>query len=140
MAETEKLEAAVAELIQLYSIVAPPIPIERMLQTPYPDMWEEVDVNDLSANFLNISTPYAPRMSLARFLARMIAKSPWGYSRDLGAMEGDEKIVHRFARIIAMPRDMVMEIQPESRTPELISLHFEVPEDDARLRLEDLGI
>ncbi len=31
-----------------------------------------------------------------------------------------------------------MEIDAKSRTPEIISLHFEVPEEDARLRVQEL--
>ncbi len=140
MADTQKLEAVVRELIQLYTVTAPPIPIERMLQHPHPDMWDDVDVGDLTGNFLNISTPFSPRMSLARFLARHIAKSPWGKQRGLAALDGDEESIHRFARVIIMPLDMVLEINAASRTPQLISLHFEVPEDDARLRLKELGV
>ncbi len=77
-------------------------------------------------------------MSLARFLARHIAKSSWGQQRGLDGIDDDDPIIHRFARVIAMPGEMVMEINAESRTPELISLHFEVPEDDAKLRLDEL--
>ena len=78
-------------------------------------------------------------MSLARFLARHIAKSAWGAQRGLGGLSGDEEAIHRFARVITMPGDLVMEISEESRTPQLISLHFEVPEEDARLRLQELA-
>ncbi len=134
----DKLEGIVKELIDLYSITAPPIPIERMLQHPHPEMWDEVDVSQLSSTFLNTKVPYSPRMSLARFLAREIAGSSWGRKRGLEGIGGDDPVIHRFARVIAMPGEMVMEINPESRTPQLISLHFEVPEDDAKLRLDDL--
>jgi hypothetical protein len=138
MADMQALESIGRELIQLYDIVAPPIPIERMLQHPHPDMWEEVDMNDFSSTFLNVSTPYSPRMSLSRVLARQIAKSPWGEQR--GMDEDDERIIHSLARVIIMPANLIMEINEASRTPQLISLHFEVPEEDARLRLEELGV
>lgn len=138
--EMDTFEAVVRELIQLYNISAPPIPIERMLQHPHPDMWDEVDVGQLSSTFLNTKVRYSPRMSLARFLAREIAGSSWGQKRQLGSIEGNDPAIHRFARAIAMPEEMVLEINPESRTPQLISLHFEVPEEDARLRLEDLKV
>jgi hypothetical protein len=134
----DNLESIVKELMELYSISAPPIPIERMLQQPHPDMWDEVDVSNLSSTFLNIKVPYSPRMSLARFLAREIAGSSWGHKRGLAGISDDDPIIHRLARAIAMPSEMVMEINPESRTPQLISLHFEIPEDDAKLRLDDL--
>lgn len=138
MADTKALESIGRELIQLYAVVAPPIPIERMLQHPHPDMWDEVDMNDFSSTFLNISTPYSPRMSLARVLARQIAKSHWGEQR--GVEDDDERIIHQLARVIIMPADLITEISEASRTPQLISLHFEVPEEDARLRLEELSV
>lgn len=140
MTDMKDLESVGRELIHLYSVSAPPIPIERMLQHPHPDMWDDVDMNDFSSTFLKVSTPYSPRMSLARFLARQIAKSPWGQQRGLDGMDEDEQVIHSLARVITMPRDLVMEINAESRTPQLISLHFEVPEDDARLRLEELRV
>ena len=139
MADTQKLEQVVRELIELYGVSAPPIPIERMLQHPHPDMWNEVDMDDFSSSFINVKTPFSPRISLARFLARQIAKSDWGVQRGLEGLDGDEESIHRFARIIAMPVDLVMELNAESRTPQLISLHFEVPEEDARLRLQDIA-
>ena len=139
MADIQQLEAVVKELVELYNISAPPIPIEQMLQKPRQDMWSEVDMNYVTARFLNISTPFSPRMSLARFLARHIATSPWGEERGLRELGGDEDMIDLFARVITMPGDLVMEIAAKSRTPELISLHFEVPEDDARLRLKELA-
>jgi hypothetical protein len=134
----QNLESVVQELLELYTVSAPPIPIERMLQHPHPDMWEDVDLNEFSSTFLSVSTPFAPRMSLARFLARHIAKSPWGRKRGLDGIDENEQIIHSFARVLVMPGEFVMEITETSRTPQIISLHFEVPEDDALLRLQDL--
>ncbi len=139
MADIQKLEQVVRELIELYGVSAPPIPIERMLQHPHPDMWIDVDMDDFSSSFLNVKTPFSPRISLARFLARQIAKSDWGAKRGLKEMDGDDDAIYRFARIIVMPVDLVMELNAVSRTPQLVSLHFEVPEEDARLRLQDLA-
>lgn len=138
MADMQALESISRELVQLYGIVAPPIPVERMLQSPHPGMWDEVDMNNFSSTFLNISTPFSPRMSLARVLARQIAESKWGRQRGLD--ENDERMIHVLARVIIMPADFVLEINEASRTPNLIGLHFEVPEEDARLRLEELGL
>ncbi len=38
-----------------------------------------------------------------------------------------------------MPKPMLDRLSPASRTPIAISMRFEVPEEDARLRLLDLG-
>lgn len=139
MSDLHKLDLVVKELLTLYSISAPPIPIESMLQHPHPNMWNEVDLKDLSSSFLNISTPFSPRISLARFLAKTIAKSPWGEERGLPEIVHDDQSIYRFARAIIMPAEMVLEINDDARTADLISLHFEVPLDDARLRLEELA-
>jgi hypothetical protein len=44
-----------------------------------------------------------------------------------------------FARVIMMPRPMIEALPAVNRTPITVSMRFEVPEDDARLRLEELG-
>ncbi len=139
MADTQTMEAAVRELLQLYAVDTPPIPLERILQHPHPDMWDDVDMNEFSGSFLNTSTPYSPRISLARFLARHIGKSQWGHKRGLGELDENEPLIHSFGRMIVMPADLINEIGAESRTPQLISLHFEVPEDEAQLRLQELA-
>jgi hypothetical protein len=139
MADIQKLEQVVRELIELYGVTNPPIPIEQMLQHPHPDMWNDVDMDDFSSTFLNVKTPFSPRISLARFLARQIAKSDWGMMRGVDELDGDDEGIYRFARMIAMPVDLVMEISAASRTPQLIGLHFEVPEEDARLRLQEIA-
>jgi len=139
VADLQKLESAVRELLTLYNVSAPPIPIEQMLQHPRPDMWNDVDLEFFSSTFLNVSTQYSPRMSVARFLARHIASSKWGEKRGLDALANDDTLIHTFARSIIMPADMMLEIGETSRTPEMISLHFEVPEEDARLRLAELA-
>ena len=138
MGDAQILESVVRELLQLYDIAAPPIPIERMLQHPLDDMWDDIDMNFVTSTFMKISTPFSPRMSLARFLARHIAKSPWGEKRGLDGLDDDQSI-HQFARVIVMPADLVLELSAASQTPQIISLHFEVPEEDAELRLQELA-
>jgi hypothetical protein len=38
-----------------------------------------------------------------------------------------------------MPEDMVKALSPGARTPITMSMHFEVPEDDARQRLKEVA-
>lgn len=138
MAELHPLEHVTQELMTLFNISMPPIPVESMLQHPKPDMWEEVDISQLSGTFLRITDRYSPRMSIARLLARHIINSPWGSAHGLRELVRDEDTLHRFARMLMMPASMIMELGSSARTPMLISLHFEVPEEEARLRLDDL--
>jgi hypothetical protein len=132
------LEHIANELVETFNITIPPIPIESMLQHPKPDMWEDLDISQLSGSFLRVTEHYSPRMSLARLLVRQLMMSKWGQARNLAANLTDEISLHRFARMIVMPAPMVLELNAAARTPSLLSAHFEVPEEDARLRLEEL--
>lgn len=138
MDDMKRLEAIATELIETFEINAPPVPIESMLQYPKPDMWREVDINQLSGSFINVKEHYSPRMSLARLLARHVVTSPWGSKRGLAKLRHDDTLIRAFARMLIMPIGMVKALSSGARTPTAMSMHFEVPEEDARLRLEEL--
>ncbi len=143
MTETSQLEAIAGELIETFQIDNPPIPIEIMLQRPKPDMWDEVDITELSVGFLKTGGHFSPRMSLARLLARHIVQSDWGKGRNLydifNKSENSEELIRAFARMLIMPLGMVKALSVGARTPVTMSMHFEVPEEDARLRLKELA-
>jgi len=133
------LERAVNDLLAAFEVNAPPIPVEVMLQRPKPDMWQRVNLSELSAAFVNVRERYSPRMSIARLLVRYVCRSEWGAVRQLAQFQGDEQAVRIFARTLLMPRSL-LEILPESnRNPVTVSYRFEVPEDEARVRLIELG-
>lgn len=138
--ELRKLEACVAELMTAFEITVPPVPIETMLQNPMPNMWEQVDATQLSGTFLSMKTQYSPRMSLARLLARHVAVSSWGKERNLSYILKDEELLRIFARMMLMPANMVMILTSGARNPTTMSMHFEVPEEDARFRLQELAL
>ena len=138
----EKLEAIASELIRTFEIQDPPIPIEIMLQRPKEGMWDEVDITQLSVSFLKTGGPYSPRMSLTRLLARHIVRSEWGADRGLEEVlkhPQKEEVIQAFARMLIMPLEMIKKLSIGARTPITMSMHFEVPEDDARLRLEEVA-
>ncbi|MBA3872411.1 MAG: hypothetical protein H0X30_25005 [Anaerolineae bacterium] len=141
MVDFDQLEKIASELIHTFEIEDPPVPIEIMLQRPKPDMWEEVNIADLSVGFLKTGGHYSPRMSLTRLLVRHIIKSDWGDSRGLPAImkqgKADE-VVNAFGRMLIMPQEMVKALSEGARTPITMSMHFEVPEEDAVLRLKEV--
>lgn len=139
MADLPPLEIVASEVIETFDIKAPPVPIESMLQHPKPGMWEEVDITRLSGGFLSIKDPYSPRMSLTRLLARHIIQSQWGQTRKMQDIVTSDTDVHTFARMLIMPLAMVRALSNSARNPTTMSLHFEVPEDDARQRLIELS-
>ncbi len=141
MTDMIQLETIAGELIKTFEIQNPPIPIEIMLQRPKPDMWDEVDITELSVGFLKTGGHFSPRMSLARLLARHIVQSDWGHRRglqDILKQDKNEELLRAFARMLIMPAEMVKSLSAGARTPITMSMHFEVPEDDARLRLKEL--
>lgn len=141
MTELEQLEKIASELIKTFAIDGAPVPIEIMLQRPKPDMWDEVDITELSVGFLKTGGHFSPRMSLARLLARHIAQSEWGKNRGIRELlrnDKNEDMLRAFARMLIMPAAMVTALSASGRTPMTMSLHFEVPEEDARLRLSEL--
>jgi hypothetical protein len=135
----KRLEAITNEVMDAFDVHAPPVPVETMLQQPPESMWETVDVNQLSGTFLSIKDRFSPRMSLARLLARHIAKSAWGQARGVPELIGqDEDTIRAFARMLVMPEEMVSSMTSSARNPTVMSLEFEVPEDDARQRLAEM--
>jgi hypothetical protein len=138
-ADLSRLEAAAAELIAAFDVSLPPVPVESMLQHPKAGMWDQVDITQLSGTFLSVRDQYSPRMSLARLLARHVVVSPWGTARNLQGMLKDDSLLRTFARMLVMPRSMVDTLSSGARNPTTMSMHFEVPEDDARQRLHELA-
>jgi len=138
VSDMNPLESIATEVIETFDIKAPPIPIESMLQHPRPDMWQEVDIARLSGGFLSVKEIYSPRMSLARLLARHIATSEWGKTHNLRELLKEEEQIYAFARMLIMPMGMVKALSSGARVPMTMSFHFEVPEEDARLRLSEL--
>ena len=138
MVAMREFEAVAMELITAFDIKSPPIPIESMLQHPQEGMWQEVDLRNLSISFLSVRETYSPRMSLCRLLARHVITSEWGHNRGTDQIHTEEDI-HRFARMLIMPLEMVQALSSGARNPTTMSLHFEVPEEDARLRLEEIA-
>ncbi|MAS34650.1 MAG: hypothetical protein CL610_11630 [Anaerolineaceae bacterium] len=139
MAELPPLETIVCEVIRTFEIQAPPVPVESMLQHPLPGMWSEVDIGKLSIGFLKVKSPYSPRMSLTRLLARHIIESDWGHARQLHVLATTDADIHACARMLVMPYTMISALSPATRTASAISSHFEVPVEDAELRLTELA-
>ncbi len=137
--QLDLIESAVADLMLAFDVSNPPVPVEIMLQRPKVGMWKEINLSELSTAFINIKQRYSPRMSVSRLLARNVCRSEWGISRKVTAVCNTDETLRALARAILMPRSMIEALAPSSRTPIAISMRFEVPEDDARLRLEELG-
>lgn len=138
MSDIEILEKSAQEIIEMFEVFAPPVPVESMLQNPPQGAWSKVDPTQLSGGFLNIKEKFSPRMSLARLLVRHVAGSEWGRERGLFQILQKPDMIQCFARMVIMPREMILSMIPRDRNPLTIATQFEVPESDADLRLNDL--
>jgi hypothetical protein len=133
------IESAVNDLLSAFDVTAPPVPVEVMLQRPKAGMWKEVNLSELSAAFINIRQRYSPRMSIARLLVRYICRSEWGQARHLDSLLGNDAAIRAFARALLVPRTLLLSGTTAHRDPAVLSVRYEIPEDDVRLRLVDLG-
>jgi hypothetical protein len=137
--ELKQLDAIASELIKIYGIEKPPIPIEAILQNPKEGMWEEVNVSQLTGSFLSLKDRFSPRMSLARLLARHLLMSEWGEERHIvDLINRDDERMRAFARMLVMPQELIQALSAGMRNPVAISLQFEVPEEEAEARLSEL--
>ena len=133
------IETAIVDLMTAFDVTEPPVPVEIMLQRPKAGMWKEINLSELSTAFINIKQRYSPRMSVARLLARSAVRSEWGERYKLTSVGSTDDGLRALARAILMPQHMLDRLNPASRTPIAISMRFEVPEEDAKQRLQDLG-
>jgi len=133
------IESAINDLMVAFDVTEPPVPVEIMLQRPRPGMWKEVNLAELSTAFINVKQRYSPRMSVARLLARCAVRCDWGEVRKLPAVASTDEGLRALARAILMPRSMLDRLPAANRSPITISMRFEVPEEDAQQRLQDLG-
>nr|PZN52373.1 MAG: hypothetical protein DIU68_14700 [Chloroflexota bacterium] len=125
--DQQRLEQITEDLVQLYEVHGPPVPIESMLQRPPHEMWEELDINNLSGSFISIGDRYAPRMSLARLFARQIASSEWGSKQALSSLVHDEEAIHAFARMLVMPASLIRSLSEGARRRDTNKRLFNVP-------------
>lgn len=132
-------ETAVNDLLVAFDVTTPPVPVEIMLQRPKAGMWKQINLSELSVAFINVKQVHSPRMSIARLLVRYICRSDWGDKHHIAPLITDDGMLKAFARSLLMPRSMLDGMLDSQRVPMTISARFEVPEEDARLRLIDLG-
>jgi hypothetical protein len=134
----QKIEPVVDEILAAFDVDRPPVPVELMLQRPRENTWPEIDLSEMSVTFLSLHDRYAPRMSAVRLLARNIARSEWGQQRGLTTLLIDTHTLNVFARALLVPKSLLDKFDKEVHEKTAISFRFELPEDDAQARLEDM--
>jgi len=134
------IEKAVTALLSAFDVPTPPVPVEIMLQRPKAGMWKEINLSELSTTFINVKQRHSPRMSVARLVARYACASDWGTQNKVQSLVASDEAIRAFARAILMPRRMLEAMPVSSRIPSVIGMRFEVPDEDARQRLLDLGL
>ena len=135
----EQMEIAAQEIMDVFDVDQPPVPVELMLERPREGLWTRADLAELTSSFLVMTDRYSPRMSVARLLARHIARSDWGVKHGLAPVFHSKNLINTFARVLMMPRKMVTDALESGQSEIALINRFEVPENDYMIRMEDLG-
>ncbi len=135
-----RINRLVNALLERYQVAGPPVPIERMLQQPFDDLWEP-HPSQISFILGHGLYRYAPRLAEARLLYRMLSESmtarqagldvPWPVPR---------RAIKYFSRCLLMPEDWIRALPSSDRTPDALGEHFQVTSYDALIRLAELGL
>lgn len=133
-------ERTVNELMALYHVQTPPVPLEAILQQPQPGMWTRIDLSVVAGPMLEAHDIYSTRLALAQLLAHLICTSPWGSQRSLNVLAQDETALHQLTRILLMPRDLLYTLPTSTLRPAAMRALFEVPQVEARRRLVEVGV
>lgn len=135
----ELMEIAAQDIMEAFDVDQPPVPVELMLERPRDGLWPRADLAELTSSFLVMTDRYSPRMSVARLLARHIARSDWGVEHGLAEVFHSKNLTNAFARVLMMPKQMVEHALESGQSEIALINRFEVPENDYMLRMEDLG-
>jgi len=133
------LEVVVDDLLTVFDVNSPPVPVEIMLQRPKTGMWQQVNLGEMSTTFLRVSEQYGLRLSIARLLARHICRSVWGEAHGLTAYSKNDTVIYALARALLIPRRLIVD-QKAPHDSIAVSYRFGVPESAARLRLMELNL
>jgi hypothetical protein len=136
----EQIEIATNEIMALFDVDQPPVPIELMLERPREGLWTRADLAELTSSFLVMTDRFSPRMSVARLLARHIARCDWGKEHGLLPIYSSKSLTNNFARALMMPQPMLEDALQSGQSRKAIINRFEVPEEDFKLRLNELGM
>ncbi|MBL8147252.1 MAG: hypothetical protein JNL34_12785 [Anaerolineae bacterium] len=137
---TTNVNAVAEQLLAAYGIYSPPVPIEAILQRPQPDMWDTIDLSELSGTFFAAGDPYRPRLALTHLLVRLLTGTEWGAQRGLNGLNSSREQVESLARAILMPRAWLARLPATSLTAAAISPIYQVPAAEVVIRLRELDV
>jgi hypothetical protein len=138
------MEYATLRVLEAYEIDSPPILIERMLQIPIPALSQPLLFHLIAQPMIDgvVKPHYTPKVYLAQLLAVQIGTSDWGRESLRVRREWvlDPVCREKFGRILMMPAHMMHLFSANEPTDEDLHLMFDVPVDQAALRLGELAL
>ena len=131
------IEELAQEIIDSYNFREPPVPIEKILKSPPPNLLVNVDISDLSLVFGIGEHQHEYRMAVARLLYREICRQD---NSKVNRMPYNKEAAHQFAAALLIPQKWVPRA---TRWPWVtlikVSEKFQVPEYAMAARLAQLG-
>ncbi len=139
-AKVRSPERTVNELMALYHVEQPPVPLEAILQQPQAGMWTRIDLSVIAGPLAEAREIYTTRLALGQLLAHLICTCPWGSQRELDPLAQDEAALRKLTRSLLMPRDLLYRMPASTLKPSAMKALFEVPQLEARQRLVEVGV
>jgi hypothetical protein len=135
-----RINRLVNALLERYQVIAPPVPVDHMLNQPLDDLWE-AQPDQISFILGHGIYRYAPRLAEARLLYRVLSDSPIAREAGLDApWPTTRRAIKYFARCLLMPEEWIRALPQPDRTPDAVSEIFQVTSYDAIIRLAELGL
>lgn len=134
-----RIEHLSMELLRLAEALRLPIPVDAIWYTPPAGLWPAPSHSQQTLAE-DADNPYMPRFRTARDIAALVNESNWAIkNRLLGStlMTADERTI--FAIALLMPTALLATLSRQQLQPHLVAHIFQVPEEMAIDRLDDLG-
>ena len=141
-ADQDRIESLVEVILSHYSVMEPPVPIEKILTNP-PGGLDAVDIRDMSLVFGVGEHRYEYRLALARLLYRELCRTEYtgiDAAPDVEPLPYNSEAARHFAMAVLMPLAWLHAAAPRRRaTLHDLAETYQVPGYAMAARLANLG-
>ncbi len=136
-----RLEHLAVELLRLGDALRLPVPIDSLWKDPPLGLWVPDPETITVTAMITDEDPYTPRLMTARDIAVRVGKGSWSIKvKLLGSEPFSDEDVTIFARALLIPSQLIFRLSERQKTPENVSIIFQVPRSEAEQRLVELGL
>ncbi|MBN1681716.1 MAG: hypothetical protein JW966_15655 [Anaerolineae bacterium] len=134
-----RLEYLATQLLTLSRALRLPVPIEDILYSPPLDLWH-INPDQPPPCLMQTHDPLIKRLEMARTVARLVGESGWEpRQRLLGSQSFSRNESDIFCMALLIPTALLAGLNEQQRLPGRVSCLFQVPDEQAAIRLVELG-